>query len=213
MTSQPGSLTCTYTNTSTHYYSKNIQTLCSVPCTHACKLAGMRAIVCLFCMYGTLNSHTHTYTYTHTNQGTVRLVWDWLKLSKARAKDKKTWASMRPLFKKRRPTGGATRNMKGCQEFRHENKDTHSGDTHIHMKLEHIIHTNIPTCVHIELGLSKFKLSVWNDSTFTYLRYFCCSFRFIYAWVALNHQHSNCWSYTRHIHSHGKTIKLTIKMI
>lgn len=68
---------------------------------------------------------------------------------------------MKPLFKRCRLTGRATRNMKGCQVFRHENKDTHWGDAHIHLKHEHIMYTNIPTRVHREPGYLSAGWMYW----------------------------------------------------
>lgn len=78
----------------TQTHTENIQTL--LLRSNAPTYGSKNTCNCMLILYVWNSRGTHT----HTKWGTVKLVWDWLKLSKSRAKDKKTWASMKPLFKK-----------------------------------------------------------------------------------------------------------------
>lgn len=154
-----------------------------------------------------LQSDTHTYT----NWGTVRLVWDWLKLSRARAKDKRTWASMKPLFKRCRLTEDYER-LASIQ--RREQGRTLRRYTYTDEIRTHNIYTNIPTHVHRELGWSKCRLNVLKDSAFAIFSKrqavalsapFMCGWFWISSTGVTGHKHA--------IHSYDQTIKLTVKMI
>lgn len=106
MPSQPFSHT--YVRTERHFYY--------VPYAYICEQEYMQAYA--YCIQISTVTHTHAHT-------TVGLVWDWLKQFNSRAKDKKSWASMKPLCKRCRLTGRAMRNMNGYRLFSNVSKHTH----------------------------------------------------------------------------------------
>lgn len=104
---------------------------------------------------------------------------------------------MKPLFIKCRLTGRATRNMKGCQVFRPENKDTHWRDTHTGEIRAHNIHKH----KHTSTDRWAYLNAECTDTPCIYLlagffgETMCCS---LSARLALNKQRRRQWPYTRH---------------